>query len=72
MGPAEAEGLLGRSAREQPVDQAGGEAVAAADAVDDVELAWSGSRTAGRRARARPPSRGGWSNAPRARSSRPA
>ena len=42
MGPAEAERLLGRSAREQAVDQPGGEAVAAADAVDDVELAWSG------------------------------
>ena len=39
MGPAEAEGLLGRPSREQAVDQAGGEAVAAADAVEDVELA---------------------------------
>ena len=34
--------FLGRSAREQAVDQPGGEAVAAADAVDDVELAASG------------------------------
>ncbi len=39
MGPAEPEGVFGRSAREQAVDQAGGEAVAAADAVEDVELA---------------------------------
>ena len=42
VGPAEAEGFFGRSPGEQAVDQAGGEAVAAADAVDDVELAWSG------------------------------
>ena len=39
VGPAEAERFLRGSPRDQAVDQAGGEAVAAADAVDDVELA---------------------------------
>ena len=39
VGPAEAERFLGRSPGDQAVDQAGGEAVAAADAVEDVELA---------------------------------
>ena len=38
MGPAEAERFLGRPAVLEAVDQAGGEAVAAADAVDHVEL----------------------------------
>src|SRR5262249_9587601 len=38
VGPAEAEGLLGGPAGDQAVGESGGEAVAAADAVDDVEL----------------------------------
>ena len=39
MGPTEPESVFRRSARDQAIDQAGGEAVAAADAVEDVELA---------------------------------
>ncbi len=37
MSPAQAEGFLGRPAFEQPVEEAGREAVAATDAVQDVE-----------------------------------
>ena len=58
VGPAEVEGLLGRLAGEQAVDEARREAVAAADAVDDVELARRAHVLACRRARPRRPSRG--------------
>ena len=39
MRPAEADRLLGRRAAQQPVEEPRREAVAAADAIEDVELA---------------------------------
>ncbi len=42
VGPAEAEGFLGRSPRDQAIDEPAGEAVAAADPVHDVELSGFG------------------------------
>ena len=59
-------------AGEQAVEQARREAVAAADAVDDVELAGRADVALAVEPEHRAPSRGGWSSGPRAGSSRPA
>src|SRR6516225_8131802 len=42
VGPAELHGFLGRFAGEQSVDEAGGVAIAAANAVVDIELGGGG------------------------------